>query len=91
MVSSWEEDTCNPSLWKDEEASTECRGDSTGSASAVSQYSGGTGALALNSEEVSYGGGAVRLVSALNKEGSYAALLLIFDDSIFARISAHES
>jgi len=34
----WEEDTRNPSLWKDEEASTECRGDSTGSASAVSQY-----------------------------------------------------
>ena len=35
--------------------------------------------------EVSYGGGAVRVVSTLIKEGSYAALLPIFEDSSFDR------
>ena len=39
----------------------------------------------MNSEEVSYGGGAVRVVSTLIKEGSYSSLLLIFEDSSFDR------
>lgn len=39
----------------------------------------------MNNEEVSYGAGAVRVVSTLNKEGSYAALLLIFNNSSFDR------
>jgi hypothetical protein len=41
--------------------------------------------LALNTEEVSYGGGPVRVVSTLIKEGSYSSLLLIFEDNSFDR------
>jgi len=38
----------------------------------------------VNSEEVSYGDGPVRVVSTLINEGSYA-VLLIFEDSSFDR------
>ena len=78
-----EEDARNSSLWEDEKVSTEGCGDS--SASAASRYRGSTGAWALNNEEVSYGGGAVRVVSTLIKEGSYSDLLLIFEDCSFDR------
>jgi hypothetical protein len=49
---------------------------------------GGTGALAMNSEEAWYDGGAVRVDSTLLKEGSDTDLMLIFEGGLFCAWTA---